>query len=672
MTTDPVFLEIFKNRIQAIAEEMANVVLRTGFTVFVKETADFGTFLLSPAGETFGSPVVTGVNLSLGIPGEGVVAAVPEWHEGDIVITNDPYATAGMSTHLADVFLVKPIFADGRIIAFGCCFVHSSDVGGKVPGSISPTCYDIFQEGVRIAPVKLYERGRLNEQILRIFLDNCRIPEQNWGDLRALMASLHTGERRLHELVARYGAAEVEQGIQDLLAYAERRVRAMIREIPDGAYTFWDYLEGGPGGYPIRLRCRLVVRGDEILMDFEGTDPQVRAAFNLPSCDKQGHYMLVPSLVRYFRTLDPACPWNTGMVRMVRNRAPAGSVLNPEPPAACGVRAATFIRLMDVVIGALSQAQPDRLPAVGAGQACIVLLAMDDVRTGKRQVGVVQPICGGSGARPMCDGIDGMDFSVGYLRNVPAETLETDMPILIERYGLRPDSGGAGRYRGGTGIELTVRVFAPDTVMTARGMERMQFRPWGRLGGLPGENGTAVKNLGTPEAAPTGRIDELLLQPGDTVTFLSQGGGGYGDPYERDPEAVAADVRRGLVSPEAARRDYGVAVAAGRVDPAGTEVLRRSRPPRRTPFVFGPERDAFEAVWTDAMQTALNRALMERPLPLRNYLKQRAMADVDRRAATGRVPAPEELAAVVRGLAEGMAGASRDRIAPAATPSRRA
>jgi N-methylhydantoinase B len=672
MTTDPVFLEIFKNRIQAIAEEMANVVLRTGFTVFVKETADFGTFLLTPAGETFGSPVVTGVNLSLGIPGEGVVAAVPEWHEGDIVITNDPYATAGMSTHLADVFLVKPIFAGGRIIAFGCCFVHSSDVGGKVPGSISPTCYDIFQEGVRIAPVKLYERGRLNEQILRIFLDNCRIPEQNWGDLRALMASLHTGERRLHELVARYGAAQVEQGIQDLLAYAERQVRAMIREIPDGEYTFWDYLEGGPGGYPIRLRCRLVVRGDEILMDFEGTDPQVRAAFNLPSCDKQGHYMLVPSLVRYFRTLDPACPWNTGMVRMVRNRAPAGSVLNPEPPAACGVRAATFIRLMDVVIGALSQAQPDRLPAVGAGQACIVLLAMDDVRTGKRQVGVVQPICGGSGARPMRDGIDGMDFSVGYLRNVPAETLETDMPILIERYGLRPDSGGAGRYRGGTGIELTVRVFAPDTVMTARGMERMQFRPWGRLGGLPGENGTAVKNLGTPGAAPTGRIDELLLQPGDTVTFLSQGGGGYGDPYERDPEVVAADVRRGLVSAEAARRDYGVAVAGGRVDLPATEALRRSRPRRRTPFIFGPERDAFEAVWTDAMQTALIRALMERPLALRNYLKQRAMADVERRAATGRVPAPEELAAVVRELAEGMAGASRDSIAPAAAPSRRA
>ena len=504
MPTDPVFLEIFKNRIQAIAEEMASVVLRTGFTVFVKETADFGVCLLSPTGETFGSPVSTGVGLSLGLPGQGVISAIPEWHEGDIVIANDPYTTGGLATHLADVYLMKPVFADGRVIAFGCSFVHSSDVGGKVPGSITPTSYDIFQEGVRIAPVKLYDRGQLNQQILNVFLDNCRIPEQNLGDLRALMASLNTGERRLHELVARYGVEQVERGIEDLMGYAERLVRAMVREIPDGEYTFWDYMDPLADGYPIRLRCRLVVRDDALFMDFEGTDPQVRAAFNLPSCNQQGHFMLVPSLVRYFRTLDPSVPWNTGMVRMVTNHAPAGTVLNPEYPAAVGVRAATFIRLMDVVIGVLSQAQPDRLPAAGAGQACIVLLAMADARTGKHLVGVIQPICGGSGGRPMRDGIDGMDFAVGFLRNVPAETLETDMPILIERYGLRPDSGGPGRFRGGCGIELMVRVFAPDTIMTARGMERMTFRPWGRLGGLPGQPGTAVKNEGTAARCPPG------------------------------------------------------------------------------------------------------------------------------------------------------------------------
>lgn len=651
---DRVFLEIFKNRVQAIAEEMANVVLRTGFTVFVKETADFGTFLLSPAGETFGSPVVTGVNLSLGIPGEDVIAAIEEWREGDIVITNDPYSTGGMATHLADVYLLKPIFAEGRILGFGCCFVHSSDVGGKVPGSISPTCYDIYQEGIRIAPVKLYEQGVLNEEVLRVFLDNCRIPEQNWGDLKALMAALHTGERRMLELVRRYGVEAVEDGVAALLNYAEQQVRELIRQIPDGEYHFWDYMEGGPGGYPVRLRCRLVVEGDGILMDFEGTDPQVRAAINLPSCGKQGHYMLVPTLVRYFRTLDPAIPWNTGMVRMIRNIAPPGSLLNPEHPAAVGVRAATFIRLMDVVNGALSLSQPQKLPAAGAGQACIVLLALNDMRTGQRKVGVIQPVCGGSGARPMRDGIDGMDFAVGYLRNVPAETLETDMPIVIERYGLRPDSGGPGQFRGGCGIELSLRVFSPDTVLTARGMERMEFQPWGRLGGVPGAAGTAEKNRGTPQAELTGRIDELLLQPGDTVTFLSQGGGGYGQPLRRIPEQVLWDVRRGLVSAEAARTQYGVAIVEGEIDQAETARLRSGQVGELRPFSFGDRREQFEKIWSDERQTALVRALMEYPPALRNYLRQRAMVETEHRAASGDLQPSAEMAELVRRLYDEM------------------
>lgn len=650
MALDPIFLEIFKNRVEAISEEMASVVLRTGFTVFVKETADFGTFLLTPTGETFGSPVMTGVNLSLGIPGEDVIAAIGEWHDGDVVIANDPYATGGMATHLADIFLLKPIFAQGRLIAFGCCFIHSSDVGGKVPGSITPNAYDIYQEGVRIAPVKLYERGRLNEQVLRFVLDNCRIPEQNWGDLKALLAALHTGERRILELVARYGVEQVEQGIAGLLAYAEQRTRAMVRAIPDGEYTFWDYLEDGPGGYPIRLRCRLIVRGDEIFMDFEGTDPQVRQAFNLPSCNKQGHYMLVPALVRYFRTLDPACPWNAGMVRMITNNTPRGSVLNPEPPAACGVRAATFIRLMDVVVGALSQAQPDRLPAAGAGQACIVLLAMHDDRTGKARVGVVQPICGGSGARPTKDGVDGMDFAVGYLRNIPAETLETDMPILIERYGLRKDSGGPGRFRGGCGIELSLRILAPDTVMTARGMERLRFQPWGRAGGHPGASGTAVVRRDGVET-PTGRIDELLLQAGDTVTFLSQGGGGLGDPFTRDPEQVAWDVQRGLVSEQAARELYGVVLRDGAVDVGATEQARmagrRAAGVAAAPFAFGAGREAYERVWPDEMQLALSRVLQGFPTSWRGYLRVSTMREVERRFQSGERLDPEDLTGLV-------------------------
>lgn len=637
MITDKVFLEIFNNRIQAAVEEMANVVLRTGFTAFVKETGDFGTYLLSPEGETFGSPLDTGYNLSLGIPAATAIQAIHQWKEGDIVICNDPYTTGGMVTHLPDIHLIKPYFHDGRIIAFGLCFVHSSDVGGKVPGSVSPSAYDIHMEGIRIAPVKLYEAGCMNEQVLRLLLDNSRIPEQNLGDLKALMAALNRGEQRLKELIGRYGAEQVEQGIENLLEYAELKARTIIQDIPDGSYDFWDYLEKGPGGYPIRLRCRMTITGTDIYLDFSGTDPQVRASFNIPTHNQQGHYMLVPALIRYFRTLDPAIPWNSGMVRMVRNYAPPASVLNPEPMAAVGARAATFIRVMDVITGALSQAQSSKVPAAGAGQACIVMMAMTDASDGKSKVGVIQPICGGSGARPMKDGIDGMDFAVGHLRNIPAETVEAEMPVLIERYGLRADSAGAGKFRGGSGIDLRVRILSPDTVMTARNMERMEFQPWGRLGGGVGKHGEAIFNEGRPDERNLGRIDELLLQPGDTVTFLSQGGGGYGDPYERDPAFVRNDVQKGLLSEDQAREQYGVVLNSNgkTIDEASTKLLRNGCSKNGEAFSFGEARTAFETVWTDKMQLAVNAALSSYPLALRDYLKRQTMAEAESRVAAG-------------------------------------
>jgi N-methylhydantoinase B len=377
------------------------------------------------------------------------------------------------------------------------------------------------------------------------------------------------------------------------------------------------------------------VRGSDLYLDFAGTDHQVRGAFNLPSLNQKAHYMFVPTICRYFRTRDRAIPFNSGLVRPIHTNAPAGSMLNPKPPAAVGVRAATMIRIMDVLLGVLGQALPSEVPAAGAGQACIVLLAMHDPRSGHRRVGVIQPIVGGSGGRPMRDGIDGMDFCVGFLRNVPAETLETDMPVLIERYGLRPDSGGPGRYRGGMGIDLALRVLSPDTVLTARGMERIQFRPWGRRGGAPGALGIATVTTESGDSRPTGKIDELLLQPGETVTFLSQGGGGYGDPYARDPAAVAADVRRGLVSADAAARDYGVVVRDHTVDAEATAGLRAQRPVAgaRGEFAFGPERDALEAKWPDDARMALHAALEAQPAGFRSYMREALIRDLSIRAA---------------------------------------
>jgi N-methylhydantoinase B len=651
-----VFLEIVHNRLQAVAEEMASVILRTGFTVFVKETADFSSALATREGEVFAAPLTLGTTNNPGKPHRAVIDAFSDWTEGDVVIANDPYTTGGLSTHLADLYLIKPIFAEGRLLCFGSCFIHSSDVGGKVPGSISPTCYDVYQEGLRLRPVRLYERGRLNEEILRLVLDNCRIPTQNWGDLKALLAGLTTAERRMQQVVERYGFARTEQGIYGVLDWAERRARQFIEAIPDGEYTFWDYVEGDAwGGAPMRLRCRLTVRGSDLFLDFTGTDHQVRGAFNLPSLDQKAHAMFVPTICRYFRTRDRGIPYNSGLVRPIHTSAPAGTMLNPRPPAAVGVRAATMIRLMDVLLGALGQALPSQLPAAGAGQGCIALLAMTDPRTGGRRVGVIQPVVGGSGGRPMRDGVDGMDFGVGFLRNVPAETLETDMPILIERYGLRPDSGGPGRHRGGLGIELSVRVFSPETVLTARGMERVQFRPWGRLGGSPGALGYAVVTTENGESRPTGKIDELLLQPGECITFLSPGGGGYGDPYERDPEAVARDVRRGLVSRENAERDYGVILRGRAVDMEATGARRlaaASRGRSRRDFEFGAERDAWEAAWPDDAQMALHAALEAQPSGFRSYIRDAVIRTLLTAARDGRAVRPQDVSDAVRTLRE--------------------
>ncbi|HLJ58993.1 MAG TPA: hydantoinase B/oxoprolinase family protein [bacterium] len=662
MARDGVFLEVFRNRVQAIIDETASVIFRTGYTVFVKETQDFGAVLFTPEGEVFAMPLKVAVALGVGMPCRAVVEAIENWQEGDVVVTNDPYSTKGMVTHLADIYLVKPIFAGGQLLCFVSTFIHFSDVGGKVPGSVTPACYDVYQEGLRLRPIKLVERGQLNQQLLDLILDNCRIPDQNWGDFRAMFAGLNTAERRVHELVDRYGLDAVSKGIGQVLDYAERRSRELIREIPDGTYEAWDYMESdGFSDRPIRIRLRMTVQGDELHLDFTGTDHQVRGAINMPSFNAPGHFMLSPTITRFFHTLDPGLPYNSGLVRPMRQQIPTGNLLNPEAGAACGVRAATMNRVLDVTLATLSQASPDKLPVAGAGQVCIVLLSTLDVKTGVRKVGVVQPITGGSGARPWKDGIDGNDFGGGFLRNIPSETIETEMPILVERYGLRPDSGGVGQYRGGCGNELRIRVFAPETILTARGQERSRFRPWGRLGGFPGSLGIAIVNQDTPGERRIHMIDELLLNSQDTVTFRSQGGGGFGSPLERRSDAVLSDVSAGLVSAEVARDNYGVIVVDGRVDEDATERLRASlRDEARfsvQAFNYGDERAAFEETWGDAAYSALIEAIAAYPVALRWILKQAVMKAVEEKGGERPRAVASDVRELTRALVQTFAGA---------------
>ena len=650
--TDPVMLEVLRNRFKAVAEEMAAATLRTAYTVFVKETHDFGACLVSPRGEVFGAPTDTAVSIMAGLPAWGVVGALQDYRQGDIGIANDPDFTRGLSTHLPDIWLWKPIFAEGRIIAFALSFIHSSDVGGKVAGSISPTSYEIFQEGLRIPPMKLYREGVANQELLDMVLLNSRIPEQNWGDIKAQIASLNIAERRLGELVARYGAEAVEAGIEDVMDHAEERARRLIERIPDGDYSFVDYMEGDDAGVGlIRIKLTMRVRGGSLVMDFDGTDYQVRAAFNLPSWNQRGHRQICFALLNYFRSIDPDVPYNSGLVRPIELRIPRGTLLNPEPGAACGVRAATMFRVLDNVCGCLTQAVPDVMPAAGSGAVAIVLLSVWDSAKGTRKVEVAQPLNGGSGGRPNLEGIDGTSFTGGWLRNIPNEVLEADMPVLVEEYGYRPGSPGAGRHRGGAGIRFRLRSLALEMLMTARGLERFTFRPWGLQGGLPGERGSALLNPGTAGERSLGKFDVLTLETGDVVQFETASGGGFGDPWERSPQLVLADVRAGLIGVAEAEPQYAVVIRDGSVDEAGTSRLRGRTRPSRPAVDFGPERARYESVFTDEVATGILQLLDPYPSRLRSVVRDRLRRQLEGRTAP---PPRPELAAMVDEIVAGL------------------
>jgi N-methylhydantoinase B len=640
MRLDALTVEILRNYLQGAVEEMAYVVERTAYTTFVKETADFTCGLLNPSGEFFAYPVELGVASFGGISYAETLDAVGPLEPGDVVITNDPYGSAAAATHLPDIHLVKPIFWEDRLVAYGAGFLHSSDVGGMVPASITPRASEIFQEGLRLPPKKLFKRGEVNRDLLDVILANCRIPEQNWGDLQALVAGLTTGERRMHELIRRFGPDTVDKAMDDLIDYATRKVEALIRKMPAGRYEFSDYIEDDVvTKIPIRLKVALTVADGEIHLDFTGSDIQVSSALNVPTAGKVHPFMSV-ALVNYFATLDRTIPLNAGVLRRVRMTLPEGSVVNPKFPAACGVRYATVLRIYDAVLGALARAVPEDIPAASGGQGCMVALSLPDPEAGRRHVTVIEPMIGGGGGRPARDGVDGCDASLGFLKTTPAETLEAEVPIVVRRYHLIPDSAGPGRCRGGFGVRLDFQVFQPEGLVTARGMERLRFSPWGVAGGSAGSTGSVMLNPGSAAERAIPKIDVLALEPGDVLSVRTPGGGGHGHRFTRPPSHVLTDVLAGLVSRERARDAYGVVIDGDRVDETATASLRAAqtdRGPASTStgavFDFGPARREHEQRWPSELQDAFIAMLMTLPAPYRAYVRRTLYGRVEALAA---------------------------------------
>lgn len=626
---DSVTLEVVRGQLQGIVEEMGELIMRCGHTVFVKETQDFVVAIMTPDGEVAACSQQTGIWIAIGLAFDTVVKAGGPYEPGDVWITNDPEQSQGLVTHLPDTFCWRPIFSDGELICFVGAFVHCTDVGGLVPGSVAPRASSQFEEGIVMPVTRLVAGDEIQTPILDIYLRNSRIPDKNRGDILAMLGTLRRAETRIRHLLTKIDVPTFSDSLLDVLEYAEDQAAEIIGDIPEGDHEFWDYLEGDliPGGRPVRIVLTLRVHGGVMTLDFSGTDPEVAAAYNIPTYGRDGHYLLVLGVVNYMRTVKPDAVYNSGLVRAVKVTAERGSIINPEPHAPAGARQATFFRVADVVLGALAKARGDLVPSVGCGQGAIMLVSAPSLDGTTRLVSIAQPLVGGSGARHHDDGTEGVDFTTGFYRNIPAEVLETEVPVIVEQYGLRADSGGPGRMRGGAGLAYALRFLTPATYITARGLERFDFQPWGRDGGSPGANGGAwLADAG--EDTPLGKIDLLEVPMGSVVRFDTAGGGGLGPAFERKPELVLRDVEDGLVSRDRAEADYGVVVVDGVVDGPATEAARarlRAQAPPAEAFTFGERRLAHEQVWPDGWQRAVNRAARTAPPMIRQHVRNHLM-----------------------------------------------
>jgi N-methylhydantoinase B len=504
-------------------------------------------------------------------------------------------------------------------------------MGGAVPGSIAPSLTDTFQEGIRLPPIKLYRGGLLNQDVRAILRNNVRIPDQLWGDIQALRAGHHIAIRKMQALAARHGTAKLRTIMEDLLTYSELKANEVFKSLPAGTYEFSDYLEDDTvSDVPIRIRLAMTVSSDgRIHLDYSGTDPQVDSSYNVPTAGKV-HPWVIAGLMYFIVSQDPDIPTNAGFFRAITVTLPEGSLVHPIFPAAIGLRSLSGVRILEVLMGVLGQAAPSKTPAAGSGVSTIVLLSVPDYERSGRRIHVINPCVGGSGGRPMGDGFDGVDFTLGFMRNTPAEILEAETFILIREFGFVPDSGGPGKYRGGLGIALEFQVFAPDATVVARGMDRTRFHPWGVHGGHPGARmQPALVNAGSDHEQSIRKINFLKLSPGDRVRLATSGGGGYGDPLLRDIERVRADVELGFVSQSAAQENYGVvfdATDGGGVDVKKTAHERERRLASQTAslipsFSLGNERDEYERAWSADARLAFHEILGNLPILVRYRIK---------------------------------------------------
>ncbi len=548
---DAVTMQVIRYGLDAIANDMGQNLMRMGRTTIVKEIQDINCAVLDAGGGILAQANLCPLMLfSLPETAEHMLEVLDDFNEGDIVVSNDPY-TGGQ--HLLDVQFFAPVYYQGELRAMVANIAHQLDMGGAVPGGVAGGLTEIFQEGLRLPFVKLYRDGREDKEAFRFIGSNIRIPEKTLDDFRAQAATTLWGVTRVQGLIDKYGLDVFMQSTKDLQEYAEQLMRTAIRRMPPGRYVGYDQLDDdGIVDEPVPVQVNVEIEDDHMTVDFAGSSPQTLGNVNCPwACSKGAVYYTMIGIV------DPYMVVNAGTFKPIVVESEEGLITRPLPPAGVTARSQTMTKLTEAMLKAMSDAVPDRVVAGSHGQACTCSFVGKQPKDGRR-FAYIEIQGGGAGARPDKDGPDGQDLHLGRFMNTPVEAVELENPVIIERYEMMQDSGGAGEHRGGLALRRDIR-FLTD-VNWARYADRQKFQPQGLFGGLPGTSGRFLVNPGTESERQAKSKGQDKLAAGDLLSIRLPGSGGYGPPWRRSPEKVRWDVLNGKVSAESARRDYLVAL----------------------------------------------------------------------------------------------------------------
>lgn len=555
---DPIRLEIIANGLRSIADECFVALMRSSYSTNIKERKDHSIAIVDTKGRLVVQAALT-LPVHIASMG-GLMKCILEKfgddiNEGDIFVANDPHTAGG--THLPDINYAMPIFIDGGIVAFVCNIAHHADIGGMVPGSMAGGMSEIYQEGLRIPVVRLFKQGIMQQDIMDILMLNVRVPEERQGDHNAQIASCRLGERRFKEVVSVHGLPSVLTAFDEIISRTYHRMKRLILQIPDGVYEFKDFMDSdGLDSFDIPICVKLTVQGDKIHLDFSGTSPQVKGNINttLNAVEASVNYALIGAL-------DSSMPSNQGVLDAVDISCEPGTILNCVFPAPVAARAHTCQRVIDVTLGALSTAIPEKVIAAANGANTTAVFSGIDPRSGKPYV-YFETIGGGMGARATKDGKDGVQVGITNTSNLPVESIEQEYPLRVEEYGFVEDSGGSGQFRGGMGLRRILTPIDHDCVFNGAG-ERFSYKPWGLLGGMPGASGQFKIQDERGHRRLSDKPNEVTVHRGAMVTVETPGAGGYGNPDNRSHEAIKTDQESGKFTRDFIVKNYPNSINGG-------------------------------------------------------------------------------------------------------------